>query len=948
MSMNPTFSNLKGAMKQLMLGIILGAVLVPVASAQTVPVYLNNGIVTSPVDIDAVTFINNGSFTVDSLFLPFSTANTLNYTNTGTMSAANGFDLQTFIVPQPVGVESPQMAANFFNSGTISAGVNLIISATNLTSPGYFDLGADTNLKLTGQNLDLTRSTLLMQDFFAFSGRSVASLDYGKGTCPVRSGAVWTPSVQLGATFANSSPFTNRSRTLSQIFLSNSTPYVRTNGAGSTNVVIRAIFLQNNNPDLTTKVYLGDRLDDLGGFGGADIEWSGEFVDTRTGTKSTNYFYLSCIMRNTTNVTFLNGIPSNYTFSQSQGTPLYSALPHPSGLSGGNTFGNGQVTDNNYAYVKARALPSSTPTNSLLGVENLPGRIQISARNSLEMDLAQITGANYFLLDCTNNFGGHEGAEISAAYGDFRLGVTNGSLTFSNLWRPELPRWDGAVEAWNTRWVVTDGTTNYDYRVLLVDSTLFPAATTFVQDVLTRSSNTLVVSDKLNIFRDLSLDAAVLTLTTNGVGVGAGSLAGELNLSAPTFSWAAATPRVRWLTNAGAIRMQSQVLQNFGSPGLGSNYLSFVNRGEILDAGATIWAADFQNYGNFFNQYGPFNLNATDATLHGGTVTAINDLVFNTGTLNSSNVVFQAGSLVLNVTNLLTDNGVTNGNIWNLGGSVGLVGNAGNGFMLPAKPPVADLLGTTISSIAPGPNKKIYNVWSGADRGTSVVGYSNNAAVGRLILDAQGSLSQFAFNPRPGATNALYVDCLELRNYATNRDGSDNFYVAISNHPNFVIYYAEALIDGVSYAEELNHKNNNRLRWVSSYAGHFSSTNLVYGGATNTVNTALAQSTSIDSDGDGLDNAADPTPFFLAGQLNFTLTLTNTPPLQAVLRWDTIPDATNSVYFRTNLTTANWQLLTNFISPLPYPSAPASVTFAAPVTLTGERYYRVQVDLQQP
>jgi hypothetical protein len=142
----------------------------------------------------------------------------------------------------------------------------------------------------------------------------------------------------------------------------------------------------------------------------------------------------------------------------------------------------------------------------------------------------------------------------------------------------------------------------------------------------------------------------------------------------------------------------------------------------------------------------------------------------------------------------------------------------------------------------------------------------------------------------------------------------------------------------------MNHKNNDHLRWVAAYAGIFSSTNIVIGGVTNTVNAALAQDTIIDSDGDGTPNATDPTPFFLSSQVNFTITLTNQPPLTAVLKWFTIPHATNHVEFRTNLLSANWLPLTNFPSPTPYPSPATRVTVFDPVNFAIPRYYRVVVD----
>ncbi|MCX6895678.1 MAG: hypothetical protein NTZ16_09325, partial [Verrucomicrobia bacterium] len=374
----------------------------------------------------------------------------------------------------------------------------------------------------------------------------------------------------------------------------------------------------------------------------------------------------------------------------------------------------------------------------------------------------------------------------------------------------------GNLQAWNTKWFDSANGTNYEYRVLLVDSTLSPLSPGYVQDLILHATNDLVISDSFNVYRNLSIDAQRLTITTNGYGNGAISAAGELNLASTTFSWANSVPRVRWLTNNGAIRNLTAG-QTFGTAATGSNYLVFINSGLIAVRGATIWADNFQNSGSFANLGAAFTLKSLDTDLARGTITAITDIAITTANLNTSNTVLQAGGgLNLTATNLLTDNGVTNGNIWTLGS--GAVLSVVNGLSLPIKPTVCDLLGTTITNTIPGPNKQNLNLWSGLDRGVSVAGFSNNAAVGRLILDAQGANSQFAFNPRPGETNALYVDYLELRNFATNRNPAGDFYTSLSISPNVFIYYAQAVVNGVSYAEKLNHKNNDHLRWIPAYS----------------------------------------------------------------------------------------------------------------------------------
>jgi hypothetical protein len=184
------------------------------------------------------------------------------------------------------------------------------------------------------------------------------------------------------------------------------------------------------------------------------------------------------------------------------------------------------------------------------------------------------------------------------------------------------------------------------------------------------------------------------------------------------------------------------------------------------------------------------------------------------------------------------------------------------------------------------------------------------------------------------------VDYLGFLDQATNRDASGNVSL-LSINTNLVIYYAQAVMNGVSVAEKINHKNNDRLRWVAAYAGNYSSTNIVYAGVTNAVNAALAQSTDIDSDQDGSANASDPTPFFGYTNVNLTMTLTNVPPLEVLLTWQTIPSATNTVLYTTNCATP-WMVLTNFTTPEAPPYAPVT-TSLYDLTYPVPRFYKVRV-----
>jgi len=154
-------------------------------------------------------------------------------------------------------------------------------------------------------------------------------------------------------------------------------------------------------------------------------------------------------------------------------------------------------------------------------------------------------------------------------------------------------------------------------------------------------------------------------------------------------------------------------------------------------------------------------------------------------------------------------------------------------------------------------------------------------AVGRLILDSLGAApgTQFYFSGT-GSSNAIYVDYLELRDQATNRDNNGNVK-ALDFNSNLVIYYAQAIVNGISLAHQLNHKTAITCVGCHHMLGVYSSTNLVYPpGVTNTVNAALAQDSQIDSDGDGLLTVAIRLRFFVPAQMNFTMTLTNVPPVK--------------------------------------------------------------------
>src|SRR5258706_16034135 len=212
--------------------------------------------------IDATNFINNNSFTVNFASFTVNTEfyeprNVINYVNNDDMTINTGFQFDT--LPSS---NTHAMAGSFYNGGNINCasitdttGVfffngqfvgslfatfagQFIVSATNVVNPGTINVGVDGLMRLTGQNVDLSRSTLTMEGFgtaSTFGSLGVVGLANAIGT---DTNGDWIPSFDLTPTSAISS--------LPVILdLTNSASYIRIDGAGTSNVVVRAVFLSN-------------------------------------------------------------------------------------------------------------------------------------------------------------------------------------------------------------------------------------------------------------------------------------------------------------------------------------------------------------------------------------------------------------------------------------------------------------------------------------------------------------------------------------------------------------------------------------------------------------------------------------------------------------------------------------------------------------------------------
>ena len=923
-----TFLNLVRNMKHVLFSVMVMAGLVGVASAQNT--FHNIGIYQVPPQVkpDDANFFNDSgaAFIVTNPPNPltlqsqsFTTSDTLNYTNLGIIIAIPGFDFEYFpAVPPPpqFGVPFNSMAANFVNTangingGLIECSGNapfgglgfalvpskIIVSATNIVDSGTMEMDNSGLIDLSGHNLDLRRGQFSMTT--GLGQNPINILDWGSGGFNTNSGSglglSWDPFDQLTPTTASSAVFLSTPNfAIEQMILTNSTAYFQNingedNGAGT--VVYRGIFLQDfSPPNVTKNVYFDSSI--VGG-GAFHIEWVGTTPDPVTGLLSTNHFYLSDVPADRRSTNFSIAIPpvtpqnfGNFTLTEST-TPLLFGPSPPSFV---NFWPVG--VSNDFSYINVQPTQSAITNGLLTGgsVTNVPGRVRLSSSQTMNLANTRITGPNYLLLSAPVAFQGNSNSVISSPFADLNLGVTNGSLTISNLLNPNVPGWTGitnapsavfgspmgGIQAWSASFLFTatnalGATITNDVRILLVNSALQPTGPAYQQDVRLHTGNNLVISDQLNIYRNFSSDAQVLTITTNGPG--GFSQVGQLNLLSPDIFWSTSLPNLQFLTNNGFILSQNLVnfAGNMSNPNSNPNnatpYQAFVNHGSITNQGTFILANYFEDTGIIQeNGFGSINVKTIPAIVNNGLLGAPSGSIsIDCDSLMISNEVALAGQgLILtapcfvsdgylfgnefgHITNSTLPNIVTNGNIWSVAGGVRIIGT----------PATGDLLGTTITNIAVNGLDSL-NIWPGEDRGNSPSGFANNLALGRMIFNANGNSSQFTFATTTG-NNALYVDSIEFQGTVTNFSTNGDF-PAIVIQPGMKIYYAQATMNGASIAEKLNGKNGGGFLWVSNYAGVYSSTNIPYpDGNTYIFNQALAISPDIASGGpDGSTSIAN-------------------------------------------------------------------------------------------
>ena len=1046
-------------MKSLSVAALLALCLIcGTTNAQPVNSFVNNGSLTSVVNIDAYNFLNTGSIDFSTATAEYGFYDVNNYTNRNQMTSLLGWLFNT----DPTDGSAVRPANVFVNTsaGTITAsspslrsvdvhGVGLYtaqfispiidVQANHLTNQGAMHAGSGGIIRLSGQTVSIKNSSLTVDGVGSSATNQVNVIGVGGILTSIRGfypgltpdgiydtywGVGTDTNQQMSFSipvFAESGRFNETNSTVAGLgaltsistFLDVLNPAVYTEAFyvnnDQSNIVWQFVLVGNGNLDTNTTMdvrfapaaYVTGKNSD---FDVPVVSWTSVTTQYPGATPVTNTLYLTddfATRTNGINIVKTNGAslsgvvsysPTNYAFSRTYPLGVPWASLNTSNYPGALVLnqGLGVGFTNAYAAYGVTLEPSTATLDSsrpLQAYTNIPGRIEINA-GVLDANRARIQGANYVHIGASNNFLGSANAQIAAPVMDFNLVRSDGIVfAVSNLVTPSIQSLSGTVDCYSCRFTnVMNGVTNR-YSFLFVESALSSLTASAVQDFIVRATNAavagykgqLTISDVVNVSSNLLVVADQVTITTNLSG--AINTNGQLNVATDN-NWATNFPNLTRLTNFGQISFPGfvnfvgQRQAPYYSSSFTEPYQTMVNHGTITASGVSILANYFESTGNFpvtNNQvvsaltlltntiflptssliYPIYSANGTLTTFGGDLTLQAGTMILGDGELDSqtADINLTANNLVLTNT-FISSAGQLNLAISNqvnatLDGSGRFATNtiqASGGFNLWTQPGLGDLLGTTVYDYATTYFESV-TTWAGLDYGDSPLGFTNNMALGHLVLDGLSG-STFEFYGATGS-NALYVDLLELQDSTTNRSNPDLTGVYID--PSITIYFAGAWLRNANgtvfdISEKLNHANGNSLRWVPSFAGVFSGTNVSYpSGKSYFLNRALVQSTVIDSNGNGIPNAYDPAPVFVPDQLAVSISVAGPSSPGAVkLSWSSLANAVNYVDSRNAANGSSWTTVTNFTSTV------TGVVSATVIPSSKDQFFRVRVAPQQP
>ena len=290
-------------------------------------------------------------------------------------------------------------------------------------------------------------------------------------------------------------------------------------------------------------------------------------------------------------------------------------------------------------------------------------------------------------------------------------------------------------------------------------------------------------------------------------------------------------------------------------------------------------------------------------------------ILHHAGRIEGGNVIDLAvDSLVLAGTNSIETGGGLNITAKNLDASAGgaistpnlITLNVSDKFVAPAGKVLAleaggvtlkgnvssnDLSGVSIS-VSAGRFQTAFVDWSGVNRGTEAAGFVNNSAIAALVLTI-GEYGRADIRASGSGDRALYTKRLELNgdfsqyiNITNKTFDAEGLASALSIDGNTRLYYSIVSVNGIELSGPvLDGALGGRLRLVRISGANGGPISLAVGnGYVVEASWAVRYSVSLDSDGDGLVNALDSTPFSGAVVTTKAIEIQGKPYLE--ISWD--------------------------------------------------------------
>ena len=582
----------------------------------------------------------------------------------------------------------------------------------------------------------------------------------------------------------------------------------------------------------------------------------------------------------TNGVAYTNLISTNdymaYSFAI---TSLPSKIPNPTNSTygsviraiGGGFFGSQSQSSFGYA-------------------TNLAGRVRIEA-NNLNLEDARIRAHGVVNIKA-KHVTSSSSTSIAAPYANYDLGSTNGTMVYRGLNPVGQPNLTGIIKVFVTSWTNTaefpdpaaapatsdpnagTGTTtpanllaDTHFRVMIIDADIDPLKTTgelvglklratnltTVDPVLYQVPNVDAVPtsypDGFSGASSISGNEQVAPVTENWVNQGSFQLVGSLGVSSRTF------PMLKTLSNSSDIFGERIALGVGQSTAL--NYIT--NTGTLISSGYLgLGASAFYHAGR----------------IEGGNVV---DLAMNSMVLAGTNSILAGGGLNVTANTLDATEGGLIGtpNLITLNVSDRFVAPAGKVFVLSgagvklgANAVSNDLSGVTVS-VRAGRFETAFVAWPSLDRGTEAAGLVNNSAIGALVLTV-GEYGRADIRASGSGERALYTRRLELNgdfsqyiNVTNKTFDADGLASILTIDSNTRLYYSIVSVNGVELSGPvLDGALGGRLRLVPIAGANGGPVSVDVGtGYVVEASWSVRYSVSLDSDGDGIVNAIDSTPF---------------------------------------------------------------------------------------